>query len=388
MLPVVGEIGRRQAGVRRAHAAELEAQLAPFALERVFAAQVDAAARRVGIHARRRCVVELDRFDAGDRHLLERVLAAVVVVRGRRRHACAIGGERRVFGIEPADAHRGRIHLGIVERQARHVLHELADIAHGEPAIIVSGDHRLSVHRRATLHDRSRLAVARGSDRHRLHLAAAIGRKGLRLQCDLQCRHLPGGYDRRSPRFLQAGIAHDDGDLPGGKARQTEIATLIRIGDDRRALGADFGVAHIFAGGGVEHPPGKHPLPDHPPRLRRGRRACRAQSYHLPIVAGDLERRAGDQTPERCACVHPPLDRWRAHPSKVAGRCNDLQLGLACECRNGLDRRLCGKVEAALLRESRRRGDDGGDRRARQDRIADEHVLPLLLAAVAARFGG
>ncbi len=65
-------------------AAELHDNFAAGAIERVLAAQIDLAARRVGIHAGRERVVELDRLDAGDGHLFEGVLTAGVVVRTSR----------------------------------------------------------------------------------------------------------------------------------------------------------------------------------------------------------------------------------------------------------------------------------------------------------------
>ncbi|MNV12509.1 hypothetical protein D3C71_1031160 [compost metagenome] len=71
MLLVIREILARPGGIGCTHCAQLEHQVAFGALERVLAAQVDVAAGGIRFHRRSERVVQLDRLDAGDRHLLE-----------------------------------------------------------------------------------------------------------------------------------------------------------------------------------------------------------------------------------------------------------------------------------------------------------------------------
>ena len=161
MLLVIGHVVARQRGVRRGHATQLEANLALGQLEGVAAAQIDAAARRIRVHTGQQGVVQLDHVDAGDRHLLERVLTAGIVVGGRRRHTRAVHGEGRVFRRQAPDTNRRGVHLGIVQRQTRHGLHELADVTHGEGTKIVGRHHVLGVHGHAALHQCLGLSSAR-----------------------------------------------------------------------------------------------------------------------------------------------------------------------------------------------------------------------------------
>jgi hypothetical protein len=170
MFPVVREVFARRRGVRAADAADLKHQLAVGAVERILAAQVDLSAGRVGVQAGGERVVELDRLDAGDRHLLEGVLAADVVVGSGGGHAGTVERERGVLRVEATDAHRRGIHLRVVERDTGHRLHEFAYVAHGERTVVVGGDDVLGIHRGATFHDGAGLAFALRRDDHHVQL--------------------------------------------------------------------------------------------------------------------------------------------------------------------------------------------------------------------------
>jgi hypothetical protein len=154
---------------------------------------------------------------------------------------------------------------------------------------------------------------------------------------------------------LQASIFDHDRRVAGRHAREAEVTTILGIGHDRRALDADFGVAHILAGGGVEHAAANDARSD---RLGRVRRALggRPQRDDLSVVGSNLQGRSGDQPAKRRANVHLAFDRGRHDAFEITRRGHDLHLALAGQFGNSAHRGLGRNVEDTFLRAGRRRG--------------------------------
>ncbi len=353
-------------------------QQAAGALEGVLAAQVDRATGRVGVHAGRERVVELDRLDAGDRHLLERVLATGVVVRRGGGHAGAVDGELGVLRIEAADANGGGVHFGVVERDARHGLHELAHVAHGQCAEVVGGDHVLGIHGGATFHDRARLAFALGGNDHHVHLVRIDASGSVRRHLELEIhRHCFVGNDRGGcSRLLQAGVLGGDGDVAGRHAVETEDTAVFGVSDDRRAFDANLRVAHVLARRGIQdataHAASAHLLA----RLRARRSTARLlEQNHIAFVGLDRQARASEQRAQRFACIHLAGDGRRADSFQRSRRRDDLHLSLPSQLRNGSDRGLRGNFECALLRHRVGSGSQcGGNGTGQQDVLVTIHI--------------
>jgi hypothetical protein len=258
VLPVVREVFALEVRVRGADPVELEENRASVALKGVLAAEVDAAAGRVGVHAGGEGVVELDSLDAGDGHLFEGILAAGVVVGRGRGHTGAIGGEGGILRVEAADAHLRRVNLGVVKRDAGHRFHELAHVAHGELAVIVGSDHVLGVHGGAALHDRLGLTLAlrRNGKLPQRHDRVRRRPHPRRLQLEVARRDLPGRHVDLRTRSLRAGVADRHVCLACGHARDPVETGILGEGYQVGAHDPHLGITNILLGSRVEHAAG------------------------------------------------------------------------------------------------------------------------------------
>ena len=313
MLLVVGEVYFRRRGVGGADAAHLQDNLAVGAIEGVLAAEIDLSSGRVRIHAGRERVVELDRFDAGDGHLLEGILAAGVVVGSGGGHAGSIHSEGGVLRVESADTHGGGVHLGVVERNAGHRFHELAHITHGQRAVVVGGDDVLGIHGGATFHDGTGLAFAlRGNDYHVQVGCIDTCGVGGHSQFEIHRHHLARNDGGDRLRFLQTGVPDDDSDVTGRHTVEPEISAILGVGDDRRALDPDLGIAHVLTGCSIEDATAHAAAADLLLRLRtRGATAHRLQQDDVAFIGLDGQACSFQQQAQGLARIHLASDRRR-----------------------------------------------------------------------------
>ena len=232
--------------------------LAAFALEGIFASEVDAARGRIGVHARGQRLAHLDRLDAVDRSLLELELArgGAEGGRGGTRHAHAVDADADIFRIETADARGARVGLLVVDDHARHVLHELADVAAGDVAEIVRRDDVLHVERSALLHDRLGVALALGGDDERAELDDVVPLPARLIRGALQFEILRGGPIRcdayARARHIISGIRHRQADVGAGHIRQDVRTVVARVSDEIRAGHANLRIAHVLLSRRVE----------------------------------------------------------------------------------------------------------------------------------------
>ncbi len=84
------------------------------ALEGVFVLEIGVTSGEFGIQFPLAEGGKLGLLDGCDRHLLEGILAARIVVRSGRGHAGAVGSERGVFPIEAVYVHRFRVDSHVI----------------------------------------------------------------------------------------------------------------------------------------------------------------------------------------------------------------------------------------------------------------------------------
>ena len=228
-------------------------------VECALALHVDRTCQAVGRLVGERGLVQLDGVGGGERDLLELEAAAGRDAKVGRRHGIAVDRDAGVLGGEAADAHLAGVVLDVVDREARHVLQELADVVLRDCAERVGGDDGFHVRRLTLFDDRLGVAFARAADDECVQLQHLAVRAG--GEVEVEHGGSTGGHGDLQRQRIEARIGGGNRNLTRRHVGENVASPGDRVGHAIRAHDANLRVFQVGAGGGVDDAAGHRAVP-------------------------------------------------------------------------------------------------------------------------------